>query len=239
MWFSVMHEARFRAASNLIATCATGICRFTIDVTLCTSDGSRRVGDMAEFLYLPLSMFCLSISGIGALCDRFRTDIRLSFNGPPLAGDSCWWWCWGWWWWWWWCRLASCWFCADCWPLERTPGDNDDDDDELNNSNLAFITILFNFIACCGCAIMACSMMMAFFGWRILENGRELNSCSVAVAAGLRGRIGGDRSIPFDLMNGLRDVEPAKLFRRLAALNLVSDSVNWCKFCVYVKNDQN
>lgn len=203
MWFSAMLGTRLIAESGLSASWATGICRLTIELIEC----SRRFGDMT-LLYLLLSKFCLSIRGIRALWERFRNDIRLSFNAPFHG-------CCGWWWW--------CWYC--CWLFERIPWD-----ELFNNSNLAFITILFNFTACCGCCTISCSDVMAFFGWRILENTRELNNCSVAF--GLRGRIGGDRSISFDLMYDLRDVDPAKLFRRLAALNLFSDSFSRCKFCV-------
>lgn len=225
MWFSAMCSIRLIAASGVSATCATGIFRLTIDVILCTSECSRRFGDIAFALYLPLSTaLCFSSNGIRALCERFRIDTRLSFSTLPLTGCCCWWWWWCWWllllWWWWFCFW--CWW---CWLFERSPGEP-----PFNNSSLAFITSLFSLTACCGCCTILCSMMTAFFGWRMLENGRELNNCSVEF--GLRGNIGGDRSIPFGLMNVLRDVDPAKLFRRLAVLNLFSDSVNWCKFCV-------
>lgn len=139
-----------------------------------------------------------------ALWVRFRIDTRLSFDD----GDV--------------------WFWIDC--------DGDDVTElpedafftgvpfAIGRSNRPFIITLVVLMACCG------DCTMAFFTWkpcgcRILENGRGLNR---SIWFGLRGNNGGDIfSKLFPLINGLRVVdEPAKLFRRLAVLNLFSGSVD-------------
>lgn len=103
----------------------------------------------------------------------------------------------------------------------------------LCSKRCPFNEILFDLIVCCATADVgefACfTWKLPAFGCRILENGRALNS---SIEFGLRGNSGGDRFSNFGTrINGFRvDDDPAKLFRRLGVLNLLSGS-DFCRIC--------
>lgn len=95
-------------------------------------------------------------------------------------------------------------------------------------SKRPFKTTLFDLIGCCAVnGEMDCFTWLKLpCGCRILENGRALKS---STGLGFRGNSGGDKFSNFGIrIKGFRvDDDPAKLFRRLGGLHLLSGSDFW------------